>query len=71
MTDPRLVSLEGPDLDVSATDDNDWNFSVDSPRSVTQGGLNGISEGWSFTDDFNGILRPAATSPWAIGAYEP
>ena len=59
--DPQFVDQVG----------GDWHFSAGSPASVTQGGLNGIDEGWSFTNDKDGVARPASGSPWAIGAYEP
>lgn len=44
-----------------------------SPVAVTQGGLNGANQGWSFTIDKDGNLRsPLDTSPtgWSMGAYE-
>ena len=51
--------------------DNDWRFSAGSPASVTNGGLNGIDAGWTFTTDMDGIARPASGNAWSIGAYEP
>ncbi|MDH5446993.1 MAG: right-handed parallel beta-helix repeat-containing protein [Gammaproteobacteria bacterium] len=69
--DPLLVDLDGADNDINTLSDNNWHYSVLSPTSLTAGGLNGIDESWDFTDDFEGISRPASGSPWAIGAYEP
>lgn len=48
-----------------------YHFSASSPTAVTAGGLNGVDEGWGFSDDKDGIIRPAAGSAWAIGAYQP
>jgi len=50
----------------------DWHFTVLSPASVIAGGLNGVDDGgWGFTDDKDGVTRPASGTAWAIGAYEP
>ena len=50
--------------------ENDWHFSASSPVSVRTGGLNGVDQGWSFTTDKDGVIRPVTGSPWTIGAYD-
>ena len=69
--DPQLADIDGVDNDISTMEDNNWHLSASTPASITTGGLNGVDEGWSFTDDKDGVTRPASGSPWAIGAYEP
>jgi hypothetical protein len=69
--DPRFADLDGPDNTLATMDDNNWHFSANTPSALTQGGLNGRDEGWSFTNDKDGVERPQAGFPWAIGAYEP
>ena len=45
----------------------DWNFTIDTPTTVTDGGLN-LSA--LFTEDITGATRPASPDPWSMGAYE-
>ena len=45
----------------------DWRLTASSPVSVTEGGLDGVVQGWDFSVDADGVTR---TSPWSIGAYE-
>lgn len=69
-TDPLLTDLDGADNDLTTMADNDWHLSGSTPTSVSQGGLNGVDQAWSFTDDYDGVTRPASGSPWAIGGFE-
>ena len=69
--DPQFVDIDGADNDMDTMEDNDWHFSPSSPASVTAGGLNGVDQGWSFIDDKDGVMRPAAGNTWSMGAYEP
>ena len=70
-TDPLFVDIDGADDDINTMDDNDWHYSVASPVSITEGGLNGIDENWGFNTDKDEVNRPASGNPWSIGAYEP
>lgn len=70
-TDPLFADIDGADNNIDTMADNDWHFSATTPASVTTGGENGIDQGWSFTDDKDGVIRPASGNPWSIGAYEP
>lgn len=54
-TDPVFVDVDGVDNDIDTTEDNDWHLSGTSPVSITTGGLNGIDEGFGFSDDKDGI----------------
>lgn len=47
-------------------------LSFPSPCSVTQGGIDGLTEGWLFTDDNEGNLRTndGLSTGWSMGAYE-
>ncbi|MDH5218198.1 MAG: Ig-like domain-containing protein [Gammaproteobacteria bacterium] len=69
--DPVLESPSGVDGDLTTMDDNNFHLSVTTPVSVYQGGLNGADLGWSFTTDYDSVIRPASGSSWAMGAYEP
>jgi len=71
--DPLFMDIDGADNNLQTVDDNDWHLTGMSPASVTAGGLNGIDQmpAWSFTDDFDGVTRPASGNPWSMGAYEP
>ena len=69
--DPALESPSGVDTDLTTMADNDLHLSVTTAVSVSQGGLNGVDQGWSFTTDYDSVTRPASGSSWAIGAYEP
>lgn len=68
--DPLLADLDGADNNINTMADNDWHLSAGTPASVSTGGLNGIEQGWTFTDDMDGVTRPATGMPWSIGAYE-
>lgn len=68
--DPLFVDIDGADDDINTMNDNDWHFRPNSPLSITKGGLNGIDQGWTFTTDKDGVVRPDS-GPWAIGSYEP
>jgi len=49
-----------------------WHLNSTSPCSVTQGGIDGLTEGWSFTDDNEGNPRTndGLSTGWSMGAYE-
>ena len=70
-TDPMFADIDGADNDIFTFDNNDLHLTGSTPSAVTQGGLNGIDNGWSITADFDDVTRPVSGSPWAIGAYEP
>jgi len=68
--DPQFIDIDGVDNDISTMTDNNWHLSIFTPASILQGGLNGIDEGWSLTDDKDGVIRPASGNAWSTGAYE-
>jgi hypothetical protein len=45
----------------------DWHLAGTAPVAARQGGLDGSSLGWGFSDDLTGAARAAS---WSIGAYE-
>ena len=45
----------------------DWHLVGTAPVAARQGGLDGSSLGWGFTDDLAGTTR---TAPWSMGAYK-
>lgn len=78
--DPLFADIDGADDDINTfytisngllVLENDWHFSAGSPDRVRTGGLNGFDEAWTFTNDKDGLMRPASGSPWSIGAFEP
>ncbi|MBN2051633.1 MAG: right-handed parallel beta-helix repeat-containing protein [Spirochaetales bacterium] len=70
-TDPLFVDIDGPDGDITTMADNDWHLSASSPAGIRTGGLDGIAEGWAFTDDRDGNTRTGnGSTGWSIGAYE-
>lgn len=64
---PVFVSAGGTDNDVTTLINNDWSLADNNPCSISEGGLNGVAEGWNFDMDFNGVVR---SIPWSMGAYE-
>jgi len=64
---PIFADIDGADNDISTLEDNDWRITPASPTIITQGGLNGVTEGWGFDIDMNSNNR---TAYWSIGAYE-
>ena len=70
-TDPLFVDIDGPDDDITTMDDNDWHLSASSPESIRTGGLDGVAEGWAFTEDRDGNTRTGnGSTGWSMGAYE-
>jgi hypothetical protein len=50
---------------------NDYVFTVSSPVSVTEGGIDGSALGWIFDTDKDGTVRTGnGTTGWSMGAYE-
>jgi len=66
----NFTDIDGTDNNIDTMDDNDWHLGNSSPASAA--GLNGLDETipWDFTQDLDGVSRPASGSNWAIGAYE-
>ena len=76
---PLYTNYSGADTIVSTMGDNDWTLAAGTSVNVTEGGLDGVVQGWSFTDDKAGVTRTATipgvpsnidAAGWSIGAFE-
>ena len=66
-----FVDFDGADNDINTMDDNNWRLAGNTPVEINEGGENGIDEGWSFANDYDGNARPTSGAPWSIGAFVP